>query len=141
MPQNSIDYSNNTYWQIDVWAAGVTLLEIAIGFPVWLQKKSIITMRNHRTFLALAGVMNFENLHIRNGLSQLLKAQQHKFDSEDKVRSMMKRMGGSYGLYKEDEFVNLIFRMLQVEHDNRISPREILEHPFLVKDVKISVPE
>lgn len=73
MPSNSIEYSNNTYWQIDVWAAGVTLLEIAIGFPVWLQNKSIITMRNHRTFLALAGVMNFENLHIRNGLSQLLK--------------------------------------------------------------------
>lgn len=73
MPSNSIEYSNNTYWQIDVWAAGVTLLEIAIGFPVWLQNKSIITMRNHRTFLALAGVMNFENLHIRNGLIQLLK--------------------------------------------------------------------
>lgn len=56
--------------------------------------------------------MNFDNLHIGNGLKQLLKVQRTKFDTEDKVRSMMKRMGGSYGLYKEDEFVNLIFRML-----------------------------
>ena len=70
-----IDYSNNTYWQIDVWAAGITLLEIAIGFPVWLQKKTIVTLRNHRTFLALSGPMNFDNLQMLNGLRQLSKQQ------------------------------------------------------------------
>ena len=34
-------YKNHP-WSYDVWSLGVTLLEIATGCPVWINKKSIL---------------------------------------------------------------------------------------------------
>lgn len=54
-------YENKNYWQIDVWTAGVTLMEVAIGFPVWATKKCVVQHQNKRRFLAQSGLLNCEH--------------------------------------------------------------------------------
>ena len=45
-------------WTTDIWALGMCLLEIAIGFPVWLENQCIVHHFNKKTpFMAQRGIM------------------------------------------------------------------------------------
>ena len=46
------DYGKDDYWQIDVWSAGIVLLEIAVGYPVWINTKVVIKHHSGRQFLS-----------------------------------------------------------------------------------------
>ena len=116
-------YEEDAFWQIDLWAAGVTLLEIAVGFPVWVNQKCIVQHNNSRNFLAFSGILNFEALLIKNGIGQMLNAQRQKFDSEEKIRLLLKKSGGAYELYNDHDFINLLWKMLQFDPTQRISPK------------------
>ena len=60
----------------------------------------------------------------------MAKAQKDIFGSEEKIRQQLKRLGGSYGLHKDQHFVNLLSKMLKLSQNQRIDPKEILDHPF-----------
>lgn len=95
-----------------MWAAGITLLEMAVGYPVWINEKCIVKHVNLRNFLAPSGILNFEALFIKAGMVRMMNVQQQRFKSEDRIRLLLKKAGGSYDIHYDPNFVNLLSRML-----------------------------
>ena len=95
-----------------MWAAGITLIEMAVGYPVWLNEKCIVKHINLHQFLAPEGILNFEDQYVRSGMQSMINSQNKKFTSEEKIRLLLKKAGGSYDIHYDPNFVNLLSRML-----------------------------
>lgn len=54
----------STSWSIDVFSLGVILLEIATGYPVWMQKKCKSTNYAGRSLIGV-GVFGVQNRSLR----------------------------------------------------------------------------
>ena len=109
-------------WSVDIWSLGAILLEIVTGIPLWLSLKCRIESGGKKS--------------IRTGLFAV------KGRAYDKIlikqRSVIDNLGGLLGDYLHDWdnyelLFDLICCMLTWDPSKRISPIQILQHPYMTK--------
>ena len=107
-------------WSIDVWSLGAILLEIITGVPLWLSLRCRVELKGKD--------------HIKTGLFAV------KGRTYDKIfikqRNVMETFQEIISDYLEDWnepelLFDLLVRILQWDPNLRISPKEILEHPYV----------
>lgn len=113
----------------DVWSLGSILLEILSGFPLWLSLKSRVQSLDgfSKINYGLFGVAGRDNAKILNKQNQLIGP------GLKNLMSVLKK-GYDYtctSWVDDAQFMNVFCSMLNINPGQRISPDEILEHPFL----------
>ena len=103
------------------------MLEIFTGFPIWFPLESQMTAIDGTTYSG-KGLLGFKN---RNPL-QIMKASEKIIGTQNRFQAFLKS-SDKYQLYKIKELRDLMYKMLDTNPKNRISPREIIKHPFCVK--------
>jgi serine/threonine protein kinase len=111
-------------WSFDVWSFGIILLEILTGFPIWMSLKCRLKTSSGKNLLG-TGLFGVQG---REGKKILLK-QQTVFKN---IRHTLKKYD-CYGFEENDQLLDLIEGMLETNPQKRISPSEILQHPFIVE--------
>ena len=106
-----------------MWSLGMILVEILTGIPVWMSYKCRLKTLHGKTIIntGLLGVQGREGKKIYLKQQQVLKT----------VRTILKK-SDCYGLCEDPDLLDLISSMLEWNPSQRISPSEILQHPFLV---------
>lgn len=110
-------------WSFDIWSLGATLLEMLTGIPIWLSLKCRTVTQTGKSqiamgALAVQGRLGAKILQKQTQLLKNLPASLKKYEC--------------YGLNHDPLFMDLLGRMLDCDPRTRISPAEVLEHPFLV---------
>lgn len=108
-------------WSIDVFSLGVTLLEIASGYPIWISKKCKSTNYAGRSMIGV-GVFGVPNRNPK-------KIAKQQTIVIGKLKYNLKKCE-SYGLGKDVQFMDLLSQMLNLDPQKRISPQNIIEHEF-----------
>ncbi len=111
-------------WSFDIWSFGAILLELLTGFPLWLSLKGRVSAGNGKSIVGtgLFGVTG------RDARKILQKQQGLK-----NIGAMIKKYE-CFGLDRDREFMDLLLRMLEFNPMRRISPQEILQHPFVTSN-------
>ena len=99
------------------------MLEILTGFPLWLSLKSRVSTVNGKSIIGMGlfGVQGREGKKILVKQQQLLK----------NIPQTLKKYE-CFGLDRDPLFMDLLERMLDFNPLRRISPQEIINHPFIV---------
>lgn len=111
-------------WSFDVWSLGTILLEILTGCPLWLSLKSRMVSNTGKNIIG----MGLFGVAGRDG-KKILNKQQQVFGN---LNATLKKYDSSW-LARDPEFMDLMSRMLDFNPMRRISPADILKHPFLTK--------
>lgn len=107
-------------WSIDVWSLGAIILEIITGIPLWMSLKCRVEAGNKNV--------------LKLGLFAV------KGRSYDKIyqkqRSVMEKFGEIMSEYLEgwrdaEDLYSLLSQMMEWDPARRISPAEMLQHPYL----------
>ena len=111
-------------WSFDVWSLGIILLEIVTGFPVWMSLKCRVSTATGKSVLGsgLFGVQGREGKRILAKQHQVLK----------NIPQTLRKYE-CYGLDQDQQFMDLLHRMLDFDSSARISPSDILVHPFVCR--------
>lgn len=108
-------------WSIDIWSLGVSILEMAIACPLWMNYKAKVTVQGRVIYkTGLFGVNGRDSTKIYNKQVEVSK-------------SVGKLMQDSL-IVKDNEkslLADLLSQMLDLDYRKRISPLKALEHPFL----------
>ena len=112
-------------WSVDIWSLGVILMEIATGYPVWMGLKVKQLNLNGKSYVG-KGLFGVKDRQL-----EALIAQQKKIVSN--IPATLKKFE-SYGLAQDEDFLDLLGKMLQVDPKKRISPHGILKHKYLNKE-------
>jgi serine/threonine protein kinase len=115
-------------WSIDVWSFGAILLEMVIGFPLWLSYKGRILKDGMSSvcMLGLFGVQGRVNKKISEKQKDIIKRLKLVLSKQ-----FSPELSLGPGLNHDSEFLDLLDRMLDINPKNRISPKEIIDHPFI----------
>eukprot|EP00347_Sterkiella_histriomuscorum_P015995 403354901 len=110
-------------WSYDIWSLGAILLEILTGFPLWLSLKGRISTANGKSIIGLGlfGVQGREGKKILQKQQTILKD----------LPKLLKKFD-CFGLDKDPQFMDLLSRMLDFNPLRRISPEEVINHPFII---------
>lgn len=109
-------------WSFDVWSFGIILLEIVTGFPIWMSLKCRLKTSSGKNIVG-TGLFGVQG---REGKKILLKQQQVLKN----IRTTLRKYD-CYGLEENEALLDLLERMLETSPQKRISPVEILQHPFV----------
>lgn len=110
-------------WSYDMWSIGALILEIITGFPLWLSLKGRIRSIGGKNIFGMGifGVQGRDCKKIyqkqKNLLSNGLKNSLKKYDWN--------------GYDNDYEFMDLLSRLLNINPTKRLSPQEVLCHPFI----------
>lgn len=109
-------------WSYDMWSLGVILLEIMSGIPVWMSLKCRTVPCKGRSHIGpgILGVQGRVNAKILSKQGEILKTM---------PKSICKNE--NYGLSENALFINMLVRILDRNAVNRISPQELMAHPWL----------
>jgi serine/threonine protein kinase len=114
---------NNKYINsIDIWSVGITLLELCLACPIWMNYKAKVIINGKSKFTTgLFGYRGRDSNKIYNKQIELCK-------TLDKI------LKGSfiYCFNKDDKdnFIDLLEKMLCFDYKNRISTKDALVHKF-----------
>jgi mitogen-activated protein kinase 15 len=110
-------------WSFDVWSLGTILIEMLTGFPIWMSLKCRVGLDNGKSVFGkgVFGVPGRCNKKIQDTQHKILK----------NILSTIKKNGLSFGLEKNDSFMNLLQQMLNFAPSKRISPADALSHDFI----------
>jgi hypothetical protein len=99
------------------------LLEIATGFPVWMSLKCRVSTIDGKSVLGsgLLGVQGREGKRILAKQQQILK----------NIPQLLRKYE-CYGLDRDPLFIDLIEKILCTDPAKRISPIDIIKHPFCI---------
>ena len=125
--------NNSAY---DIWMLGILLLEIATGCPIWIDKKCILIGANGQKEPLLGrGIFGIEaqNKSTATYIRSLLYQQEQVVQ---KVKVNLKRCE-TYGLAQNDEFMDLMTRMLAIKPEDRITPKDIINHPYCKQRINV----
>lgn len=120
--QTAVSLSQRSWpWSFDVWSLGIILLEIVTGCPVWMSLKCRVQTVDGKSVLGsgLLGVAQRDQKKILIKQQQLLK----------NIPSMLRKFE-CYGLDRDVSFMDLLHQMLTPDPSKRISPMDIINHPF-----------
>ena len=108
---------------IDIWSVGITFLELCLCCPIWMNfKTKVLINGKYKHSTGYFGCkcrdgnkIFHKQLELNQNLNKVLKNSMiYMFDKED-----------------QENFVNLLERMLTFDYTKRINAREALNHPFL----------
>ena len=112
-------YRDSNNWAIDVWSLGIVIVEILEGIPIWLNYKcKIINSKGKEVYKT--GLLATKG----RDYSKILERQ---FEMKRKLEKICFNNG-----VENEDFIDLLAKMLQEEPIRRISPKEILNHDFLL---------
>jgi serine/threonine protein kinase len=108
-------------WAIDIWSLGVSILEMSIACPLWMNYKAKVIVRGKVIYkTGLFGVNGRDGTKIYNKQVEVSKSvgklMQDSLIVNETERSLL---------------VDLLSSMLELDYRKRISPLKALEHPFL----------
>jgi len=117
--KNSIELCKHQKpWSYDMWSLGAIVLEIYIGFPLWLSLKGKICNNDYVFFskglFAVAGREGKKIVQLQMSMLSNLNAYLKK-----------------YHVIMPSSALNLLLRMMEFDPMKRISPKEALAHEFL----------
>lgn len=109
-------------WSYDMWSLGAILLELITGFPIWMSLKcrTVPIKGRSQTGSGIFGVQGRVNAKILAKQIELLR--------------QVSRLNGfkdGYGLLENSNLLDLLTRLLHANPAQRMSPSQLLEHPFL----------
>lgn len=109
-------------WSYDMWSMGAILLELLTGIPLWMSLKCrAVTQTGKQLFgMGIFGVQGRQGKKIMAKQNTSLKNLQGTLKKYD-----------CYGLDKDPAFMDLLLKMLDPNPITRISPIEVLEHPYI----------
>lgn len=112
-------YKDSNNWAIDVWSLGIIIVEILEGIPIWLNYKcKIINGKGKEVY--------------KTGLLATKRRDYNKImERQLEIKRKIENICLNNGVENED-FIDLLEKMLQEEPIRRISPQEILKHDFLL---------
>ena len=108
---------------IDIWSLGITLLELCLCCPVWMNFKAKVILNNKIRFTTgLFGIRGRDSNKIYHKQIELNK----------NLKSLLKN-SYLYNFNEEDRenFEDLLSKMLNIDYKKRISSKEALNHKFL----------
>ena len=108
---------------IDIWSLGITLLELCLCCPVWMNFKAKVIINNKIKFTTgLFGIRGRDSNKIYHKQIELNK----------NLKSLLKN-SYLYNFNEEDRenFEDLLSKMLNIDYKKRISSKEALNHKFL----------
>ena len=120
-----VDLSKNNKYinSIDIWSAGITLLELCLCCPIWMSYKAKIIVNGKTKFTTgLFGYRGRDGNKIYNKQIEMTKF----------LDKILKE--SLFCLFNNDDKVNfydLLSKMLNFDYKKRISTKEALEHKFL----------
>ncbi|TNV73436.1 hypothetical protein FGO68_gene9878 [Halteria grandinella] len=117
-------------WSLDVWSMGAILLETVIGFPLWLSYKGRI-LKSTISSTVQQGLFAVQG---RVPKKIILKQQAFLKSLRPTLRKSFPRELCLGGLNQNEQFIDLLSGMMDLNPLNRLSPKEILSHPFLKYD-------
>ena len=110
-------------WSLDMWSVGALLLEIITGFPLWLNMKCRMKTRKGKyilgrgIFSALGRDWSKIYLKQKQLLEQSLKQGLKRYDTR--------------GYLEDQDFMDLLSKLLEYTPNKRISAEEALNHAFI----------
>lgn len=108
---------------IDIWSLGITILELVLACPVWMSFKAKVVIKGKNVFET--GLFGFKG---RDG--NKINHKQLELHS-DLHRLLSKSLIYYFPAEEQELFEDLLSRMLDENYQNRITPQQALEHPFL----------
>lgn len=109
-------------WSCDIWSLGTIILEIITGMPLWMSFKCRVQGKNGSIFntglFGIPGRVAPKIIKKQQLVLSGLKGALRKYDSQ--------------GLENDKNLMDLVYCMLEWYPQNRISPQEALNHPFLI---------
>ena len=122
-------FKNMHVWSHDMWSIGALLLEIISGFPLWLSLKGRMKSKRGKNIFGqgIFGVTGrdckkiyqIQKKILNKGLYNVLK----KFDSN--------------GYENDIEFMDLLSNLLNFCPLKRLSPKEVISHPFITNHLDL----
>ncbi len=110
---------------IDIWSAGISLLELCLCCPIWMSYKTKILINgkyNHN--------LGYFGCKGRDGN----KIYQKQMELQQNLNKILKN-SMIYMFNKEDQelFIDLLEKMLTFDYTKRINTKDALKHPFLTE--------
>lgn len=139
--QDLLDQYEGNIWAYDVWSLGVIMLEIATGCPIYIAKKAIIikapeigkdegrAAKDHQPTQPMMGKGLFGIESKQNHLSSLVVRQKLIVE---KLKTSLSKCE-TYGIADDKQFINLVTKMLELDPKKRISPQDIINHPYCAR--------
>eukprot|EP00742_Colponemidia_sp_Colp-10_P005295 GILJ01005656.1.p1 GENE.GILJ01005656.1~~GILJ01005656.1.p1 ORF type:complete len:554 (-),score=66.86 GILJ01005656.1:261-1823(-) len=115
-------YDNCQPWSFDMWSLGAIFLELLNGFPLWMSYKGRVTHDGKNLFMT--------GLFAVNGRDND-KILQKQYAVISNLRSVLKSCPG-LDLQDDDLAMDLLSKMMSWNPLDRISPKQALQHPFLI---------
>lgn len=113
-------------WCVDMWSLGVSLLETVLACPLWMSYKAKVSIRGKA--ILKTGLFGFKG---RDGN----KIYNKQIEVSRNLKSILKQSLIN-DLNDRQQFCDLLSKMLEIDHTQRISPEEALKHHFLLsKDI------
>eukprot|EP00347_Sterkiella_histriomuscorum_P016998 403351053 len=142
LASGSIDLSKKLFpWSIDIWSLGAILLEMVSGFPLWLSYKGRIVKESLRNSMNQSQTP--QSSACMTGLFGIQgripkKIKQKQIQTVQNLKQTLKKQFQSElclgSLNTNELFLDLLSKMMELNPKLRISPKEVLEHSFLISD-------
>ena len=112
-------------WSIDVWSLGIIVLEMIVGFPVWMSYRGQIVRDERQSSSITTGLFG-----VQGRLPTKIAKLQIKVASD--LPKFLKKLKGSglclNQLYDNNLFINFIYDILRLKPKDRMAPCELLYH-------------
>ena len=119
----NLSESNKFINSIDIWSFGITLLELCLCCPIWMNYKSKIYINEKKYY-----TIGYFGCKGREG-NKIYKKQ---IDLNKNLNKILKN-SLLYMFNKKDKelFIDLLGKMLEFNYKKRINIKEAINHPFL----------
>ena len=125
-----VDIANKMWpWSLDVWSLGIIILDIVVGFPVWLSYKGRIVRGSLTSPVVNAGVFGVQG-RIPTKIAKMQSAMASNLPGFLKKNLNRNELTiGAY--YRDQQFFEFLKLILNENPRLRKAPEKILEHEFL----------
>lgn len=113
-------------WSVDIWSLASIILEILIGVPHWISYKCKVTGKKGKDVLK-TGLFAVKG----RTYDKIIAKQKVLIENlETKLEECLDMKDSS-----SHKLIDLLMKMFEWNPRKRISPHEILKHPFLAKNI------
>jgi dual specificity tyrosine-phosphorylation-regulated kinase 2/3/4 len=115
--------NNMHVWSYDMWSIGALLLEIMTGFPLWLSLKGRQRSIKGKNIFGM-GIFGVQGRDWKKIYQKQKKLLNHG------LKNSLKKYDCN-GYDNDCEFMDLLSNLLNLNPCKRLSPQQVLNHPFI----------